>query len=218
MLVLGAGGGSSVLQALYHQAIRIDVVELDPNMVRLVGEDYAQYAGRHLQPARNSGATWPKRAVRQLKQAPVGCRADSAIGCFGSARRGYSGLSETYIYTVEAFEHYLQRLRPGGWLSITRWLKLPPRDALKLFATALEALRRLGIENPEQRLVLLRGLNTTTLLVKNGVVTGHGDRQSQGLLRTSARSISAIIPESAPMKPTASTFWMSPTSLQAPRL
>jgi hypothetical protein len=32
-------------------------------------------------------------------------------------------------------------------------------------------LRRLGIENPEQRLVLLRGLNTTTLLVKNGVVT-----------------------------------------------
>jgi len=81
------------------------------------------------------------------------------------------GLSETYIYTVEAFEHYLRRLRPGGWLSITRWLKLPPRDALKLFATALEALRRLGIETPEQRLVLLRGLNTTTLLVKNGVVT-----------------------------------------------
>jgi hypothetical protein len=32
-------------------------------------------------------------------------------------------------------------------------------------------LRRSGIENPEQRLVLLRGLNTTTLLVKNGVVT-----------------------------------------------
>jgi hypothetical protein len=28
----------------------------------------------------------------------------------------------------------------------------------------------LGIENPEQHLVLLRGLNTTTLLVKNGVV------------------------------------------------
>jgi hypothetical protein len=29
----------------------------------------------------------------------------------------------------------------------------------------------LGIDTPEQRLVLLRGLNTTTLLVKNGVVT-----------------------------------------------
>jgi spermidine synthase len=42
--VLGAGGARSVLQALYHWATRIDVVELDPNMVRLVGEDYANYA------------------------------------------------------------------------------------------------------------------------------------------------------------------------------
>jgi hypothetical protein len=92
------------------------------------------------------------------------------LDAFGTGAAGVHGLSESYIYTVEAFEHYLKRLRPGGWLSITRWLKLPPRDALKLFGTALEALRRLGIETPEQRLMLLRGLNTTTLLVKNGIV------------------------------------------------
>jgi len=170
VLVLGAGGGSSVLQALYHQAARIDVVELDRNMVRLVGEDHAHYAGdiykrpdiqMHVAEARRfvSSATdkW------DVVQIPL-------LDAFAAAA-GMHGLSETYIYTVEAFEQYLQRLRPGGWLSITRWLQLPPRDALKLFATAREALRRLGIENPEQRLVLLRGLNTTTLLVKNGGVT-----------------------------------------------
>lgn len=170
VLVLGAGGGSSVLQALYHRAARIDVVELDPNMVRLVREDYAHYAGDvynrpeirlHLAEAR--GFISASKDKWDVVQIPL-------LDAFGAAA-GIHGLSETYIYTVEAFEHYLQRLRPGGWLSITRWLKLPPRDALKLFATALEALRRLGIENPEQRLVLLRGLNTTTLLVKNGVVT-----------------------------------------------
>lgn len=170
VLVLGAGGGSSVLQALYHRAKRIDVVELDPNMVRLVREDHAQYAGNiysrpdiqvHVAEARrfvgSAEAQW------DVVQLPL-------LDAFGAAA-GMHGLSETYIYTVEAFDLYLQRLRPGGWLSITRWFKLPPRDALKLFATALEAMRRSGIENPEQRLVLLRGLNTTTLLVKNGVVT-----------------------------------------------
>jgi spermidine synthase len=170
VLVLGAGGGSSVLQALYHRATRIDVVELDPNMVRLVGQDHAQYAGRiynrpdiqvHVAEARSfvSSAedTW------DVVQLPL-------LDAFGAAA-GMHGLSETYIYTVEALEHYLKRLRPGGWLSITRWLELPPRDALKLFATAIEALRRLGVENPAQRLVLLRGLNTTTLLVKNDAVT-----------------------------------------------
>ena len=171
VLVLGAGGARSVLQALYHRATRIDVVELDPNMVRLVGEDYAEYAGNiygrpeirvHVAEAR--GFVTASRHEWDLVQLPL-------LDAFGAGAAGVHGLSETYIYTVEAFEHYLRRLRPGGWLSITRWLKLPPRDALKLFATALEALRRLGIETPEHRLVLLRGLNTTTLLVKNGVVT-----------------------------------------------
>jgi SAM-dependent methyltransferase len=171
VLVLGAGGGSSVLQALYHQAMRIDVVEPDPNMVRLVGEDHAQYAGNiysrpdirvHLAEARSFISS--SKDQWDVVQLPL-------LDAFGAAARMH-GLSETYIYTVEAIEQYLQHLRPGGWLSITRWLKLPPRDALRLFATALEALRRLGIESPEQRLVLLRGLNTTTLLVKNGVVTG----------------------------------------------
>jgi spermidine synthase len=170
VLVLGAGGGSSILQALYHRATRIDAVELDPNMVRLVGEDYAEYAGDiyrrpeiriHLAEAR--GFVTGSKQKWDLVQIPL-------LDAF-AATAGAHGLSETYIYTVEAFEHYLRSLRPGGWLSITRWLKLPPRDALKLFATALEALRRLGIESPEQRLVLLRGLSTTTLLVKNGVVT-----------------------------------------------
>jgi hypothetical protein len=146
-------------------------VELDPNMVRLLGEDYAEYAGDiysrpeirvHVAEAR--GFITSSKHEWALVQLPL-------LDAFGAGAAGMHGLSETYIYTVEAFEHYLQHLRPGGWLSITRWLKLPPRDALKLFATALEALRRLGIESPEQRLVLLRGLNTTTLLVKNGVVT-----------------------------------------------
>jgi SAM-dependent methyltransferase len=162
VLVLGAGGGSSVLQALYHRAKRIDVVELDPNMVRLLGEDHAQYAGDiynrpeirvHVAEAR--GFVSSSKNQWDVVQIPL-------LDAFAGAA-GVHGLSETYIYTVEAFEHYLQRLRPGGWLSITRWLKLPPRDALKLFATALEALRGLGVETPEQRLILLRGLNTTTL-------------------------------------------------------
>ncbi len=171
VLVLGAGGARSVLQALYHGAARIDAVELDPNMVRIVGQDYADVAGRvYSQPevrvhvAEARGFVTSSRREWDVVQIPL-------LDAFNAAAAGVHGLSETYIYTVEAFEHYLRRLRPGGWLSITRWLKLPPRDALKLFATALDALRRLGVKAPQKRLILLRGINTTTLLVKHGVVT-----------------------------------------------
>ena len=171
VLVLGAGGGRSVLQAIHHGAPAVDAVELDPNMVRAVAQDYADMAGQlygrsevrvHVAEARGFVSSTPREW--DIVQIPL-------LDAFGAAAAGVHGLSETYIYTVEAFEHYLRRLRPGGWLSITRWLKLPPRDTLKLFATALDALRRAGIRMPEERLVLLRGLNTTTLLVKHGVVT-----------------------------------------------
>ncbi len=173
VLVLGSGGGRSVLQALYHSAPRIDAVDLDPNMVRLVGEEYAREAGHiysraevrvHVAEARGFVASSQRKW--DILQIPL-------LDSSGTAAAGVHGLSETYVYTLEAFALYLQHLRPGGWLSVTRWLKLPPRDTLRLFATALDALTRLDVEDPARHLILLRGINTTTLLVKNGIVTGE---------------------------------------------
>ena len=43
-----------------------------------------------------------------------------------------AGLNEDYVHTVDAFELYLSRLNPGGYLSITRDVQVPPRDGLKM--------------------------------------------------------------------------------------
>src|SRR5262249_9438502 len=61
---------------------------------------------------------------------------------------------------------------PGGLVAITRWLGNPPRDTIKLFATAIAALEAHvatgpGATDPGERLVLLHGWNTSTLLLKN---------------------------------------------------
>src|ERR687891_95275 len=45
VLVLGAGGGAHVLLALYHDAQRIDAVELNPQLAQLVRGRYADFAG-----------------------------------------------------------------------------------------------------------------------------------------------------------------------------
>ncbi len=168
VLVLGAGAGGDVLQALYHRAATVDAVELNPNIVRLVAETHGAFSGSlyalpgvrvHVAEARAfvaaSAATW------NLIQIPL-------LDSLAVAAAGVHGVSESYIYTVEAFEEYLRHLRPGGYLAITRWLKLPPRDSLKLFATAIEALARAGVAAPERRIALIRGWNTATLLVRNG--------------------------------------------------
>ena len=45
VLVLGAGGGSDVLQALYQGATHIDAVELNPQMVKLLNDEFVDFSG-----------------------------------------------------------------------------------------------------------------------------------------------------------------------------
>ncbi|HLY95788.1 MAG TPA: SAM-dependent methyltransferase, partial [Sideroxyarcus sp.] len=167
VLVLGAGAGSDVLQALYHGGSAIDAVELDHNVTDLVTKRFSDYAGNlytrpdvHVYAAEARGFVNASRERYDLIQVAL-------LDSFGTASAGLYGLSENYLYTVEAMQAYLNRLAPGGMLAVTRWLTLPPRDALKLFATAVTALQKSGVSDPAARLVMIRGWKTVTLLVKN---------------------------------------------------
>src|SRR5437667_2163756 len=173
VLILGAGGGTDILLALLHGATTIDAVEINPQLVRLVAERFAAFAGHlyerpgvrvHVAEARSFVAG--RRDRYDVIKIPL-------LDSFAAAAAGTHSLSESYVYTIEAFEQYLDHLRPGGYLAITRWLKLPPRDSLRLFATAVSALERRGIGEPGRHLALVRSWNTTTLLVKNGPLTGE---------------------------------------------
>jgi len=173
VLILGAGAGMDVLQALYHNATLVDAVELNPQLVGLVRETFADYAGHlydhprvrvHIAEAR--GFVTRSRDRYDLIQVGL-------LDSFAVSGSGVQALNENYLYTAEAVQAYLTRLKDGGLLSITRWLKIPPRDSLKLVATVVEALRRMGIEQPGLRLAMIRGWNTATLLVKNGKLNEH---------------------------------------------
>ena len=87
------------------------------------------------------------------------------VDSFSAAAAGVHALDESLLYTVEALGTFLDRLAPDGVLAVTRWLKLPPRDALKLLWTARAALEERGVADPASRLVMIRGWKTTTLVV-----------------------------------------------------
>ena len=171
VLILGAGGGTDVLLALFHGAAQVDAVELDPNVTALVADSYAAFAGRiyarpevamHNAEARGFVGASPERYDLILL---------SLLDSFATAAAGTRSLSEGFVYTVEAFEAYLQHLRPEGYMAITRWLKLPPRDSLKMMLTALIALERRGSPEPARHIALIRAWDTTTLLLKNAPLT-----------------------------------------------
>ena len=168
VLVLGAGGGAAVLQALAQGAPRVDAVELDPVVLGLVRARFADFAGGlysrpevEVRAAEARGFVAGSAERWDLIQIPL-------LGGSGGGAAGARGLAATHLYTEEALRAYLANLAPGGLLAITGWLQLPPRASLRLFATAVRALQGIGVAEPARRLALIRGWDTATLLVKRG--------------------------------------------------
>ena len=168
VLVLGAGGGSDVLLALYHGAKTIDAVELNPQMTELVRDTYAEFAGFVYSEPRVTVHTKEARGFVAQSDAHYDLIHIGLLDSFGASGAGVQSLNESYIYTVEAISEYLEHTTPGGMLAITRWLEYPPRDSLKLTATAVNALRINGVDEPGNQLAMIRSWNTSTLLIRNG--------------------------------------------------
>ncbi|MBI3670823.1 MAG: SAM-dependent methyltransferase [Acidobacteria bacterium] len=194
--VLGAGGGAGVLLALRHGAQQVDAVELDANVVGLLREAFRDF----------SGALYDRPGVRVhraearafVQAAPYAWDVIdlSLVDSFAAAVAGVGAVGENYLYTREAFESFLEHLRPGGLVAVTRWVRQPPRDELKLFATASAALERMGLQ-PADRLVLVRSWATATLLVKKEPFTA---RELAALRRWAAERLfdTAYFPGLAP--------------------
>jgi len=165
VLVLGGGGGADILQALTFDVPDISSVELNPQVVELVKER-AEFSGNlfnhdnvhiHIGEARSFVAGSSR--TFDLIQLPI-------LDSSSSSAAGLYALNENYLYTVEALQEYIKHLSSSGYLCMSRWVKLPPRDTLKLFATAIEALKSLGFSSPENHLVMIRSWQSSSLLIK----------------------------------------------------
>ncbi|HEY0144092.1 MAG TPA: SAM-dependent methyltransferase [Thermoanaerobaculia bacterium] len=159
--VIGAGGGSEVLSAIVHGAHEVTAVELNPQMVELVRKHSGIYADRRVRVV----VAEARRFIRET-DARYDAIQLALVGSHGASAAGTQAVSESYLYTVEAMQELIAHLRPGGYLVVTRWMQAPPREVVKLLATAI-----LAQERPAHRIVLVRGWNTATLLVKNGDFT-----------------------------------------------
>jgi SAM-dependent methyltransferase len=167
VLVLGAGGGEGVLRALRHGA-SVVAVELDPQIVELVREDYGELSGSLYARPDVEVVVAEARELVTRDRRRFDLVEHVVVGGLGGGGPALASLSESFLYTVEAVALYLERLAPGGVLALTTWMDNPPRGPLKMAATAIAALESRGIEDPAGRLAMLRGWQTSTILIKDG--------------------------------------------------
>jgi SAM-dependent methyltransferase len=170
VLVLGAGGGVEVLRARHLGATQIDAIELNGDVADLMTHDLRDFSGDLFGTPAVNLRVGDARGLLAGTDAQYDLIQLSLLGPAG-ARGGLGGLTEDYLHTAEAVRLYLRRLAPGGHLAITRWVDVPPREGLKTVATVVAALDATGVEDVGDRLLMIRGWQTMTLLVKNGRVT-----------------------------------------------
>jgi hypothetical protein len=168
-LALEPRGGFDVLTALAEGAETIAAVEPNPLIVEAVraqGEWAADlYDDPRVTVVVEEGRSYAQRTREQYDVVMLSLTAPQRTVTSGA----YS-LSEDYRYTVEAFSDYLARLDGDGLLVVTRWLQVPPSEAIRAFALTVEAIERTG-GKPETSIVALRSYRQMLILARRGPFT-----------------------------------------------
>ncbi len=162
--IIGAGGGSDVVQALAFGAKKVTAVEMNIQVVNLVRSDFNNFASGLYRRSDVEVVVAEGRNFLQTTQKLFDIINISLLDSFSASAAGLYALNESHLYTIEAVEQALARLKPNGLLSITRVLKTPPRDNLKMLATVAQALRRRNISNPAEHIIMLRSWAVATIL------------------------------------------------------
>jgi len=164
-LILGAGGGTDIGLALYHQSKDIIALELNEQVIDLVSRDFAANAGyiytrEGVQVIHSEARAFLRQTEEQFDLIQI-----PPMDTLAATAAGVHALNEDYLLTVNAVQLYLDHLTPGGVLCMTRWLRYwPERDGVKLIATAIEALESKGMFQTNNHLLIIRSWATITVL------------------------------------------------------
>ncbi len=146
-LIIGPGGGTDVISALHHGAPRVVAVEVNPIIVDdVVKGRYAAFSGDLYRNPRVQAVVDEGRSYIRRSNEPYRTIQATLVDTWAASSSGAFTLSENNIYTVEAFQEFLQHLGPGGIVTITRWYDAHrPKEFLRLIALGREALERRGV-------------------------------------------------------------------------
>ncbi len=164
VLVLRAGGGLGVLQALASGAGSVTAVVENPIVVRAVeatAPEVNVYGHPRVRLVLSSARTFLQQDTAHYDVVFM-----PLTDAYRPVTGGAYSLAETYHLTVEALAAALDRLAPGGIFVATRWAQVPPSESVRFVATVVEALERRGVPSAARALVVYRGVQTLTVLVR----------------------------------------------------
>lgn len=176
-LVVGSGGGRDVLSALVFGAQAVTGVEVNSAILNAVNERFGDFTG-HLD--RHPKVTFVNDEARSYfarRAEPVDLIQVSLTDTWAATAAGAFVLTESALYTTEAWERFMDNLTPTGILTVSRWYVGDyPGEIYRLIALARAALEAKGVPNPRDHIMVVRNLRGTDPTAPPGIGTilvGH---------------------------------------------
>lgn len=167
VLVVGPGGGVDIQNALVHGARSVEAIEVNRAVSGFMRGEFADYSGglysaRRVRVVEDEARSYIRRSSDRYDLIVM-----TVVDSWAALASGSYALSESYLYTSEAFQDYLTHLNPGGALAVGRWYRDPPIEMLHTAQLAATALRSEGFADVSDRMVVLRYLNFGLLIVQH---------------------------------------------------
>ncbi len=163
--VVGVGGGRDLLAAIAFGAKRVTGIEVNDLFLRLLKSDLRDFTGLAGRP--------DVRLVHAEGRSHLAAAGESydliqmaLVDTWASTSAGAMTLTENGLYTVEAWNLFLSRLRPGGIFAVSRWYSpRDPGETARLLSLATATLLSRGVSDPPQHLALATSGHLAAILV-----------------------------------------------------
>jgi predicted membrane-bound spermidine synthase len=157
VLVVGVGGGRDVLSALAFGQQSVTGVEINGQIIGAVTQRFGDFTGHLDQRPGVHLVNDEARSFIARSQDRYDIIQISLIDTWAATAAGAYVLSENSLYTLDAWDVFLQHLKENGVLSVSRWYyNNRPGETWRVISLANAALRNLGATAPEKHILVVK--------------------------------------------------------------
>ncbi|MDY0296818.1 MAG: hypothetical protein RB296_05820 [Acidobacteriota bacterium] len=174
--IIGAGGGRDILSALAFNQRKILGVEINHDVVNALVDTYGTYTGHLDRYPQVRLITDEARSYITRQNEKFDIIQSSLIDTYAASSSGAFALTENSLYTIEAWNTFLDHLSNRGILTFSRWWRSDmDGEMFRLTSLAAATLEQRGIRDVRRHMMLIRGNKTGNILLSPSPFTAEDE-------------------------------------------
>ncbi len=163
--IIGVGGGRDIHSALLFGHENVTGIEINPIFIDLLQGDFKEFAGianrKEVKLVVDEARSFLSKTKEKYSIVQM-----SLIDTFAATAAGAFTLSENCLYTLEAWQVFLNRLNDDGIFTVSRWHSTKNLgETGRIVSLAVASLLQYGIKNPSQHIAMVTTDRISTLLL-----------------------------------------------------